>query len=235
MRMGNTRHGIRGGFQIMRALHSLLKTLEDFIAGRLISIADMITVQLDNGGTSKEQMLYMFLCSISSNHLFYLKLQKLKFTQKDCMKMWQCWLFFSLSFFFCLIIFSFCYRHVSSQSANFDHRAVSFNRAQDSYSLGVTVLAGTPSSIYFHTITFEALCSKGTESSWSRLLSRTIFSWPIVLSVLFGANVANELMLLSTGCASAVALLIPAASGGKLAAPHQARHRYYIILSRFHG
>lgn len=62
MRMGNSLHGIRRGFQIMCALHSLLKTLEDFIAGRLISTADMITVQLDNTSTSKEQMLYTFLC-----------------------------------------------------------------------------------------------------------------------------------------------------------------------------
>lgn len=59
----------------MRALHSLLKTLEHFIAGRLISTADMTTMQLEEASTSKEHWLYMLLCSIfASNHLFHPKL-----------------------------------------------------------------------------------------------------------------------------------------------------------------
>lgn len=58
----------------MRARHSLLKTLEQFIAGRLILTADMIMMQLGNGGTSKEQMLCTFLRSLSSNNLSYLEI-----------------------------------------------------------------------------------------------------------------------------------------------------------------
>lgn len=116
----------------MRALHSLLKTLEHFIAGRLISTADMITAQLDNASTSKEQTLCTILCSISSIHLFYLGLQKLKFTHKCCVKMRQCCLVFGVFFL------TYMFHH--------NPGAVSF----DSHSR--TVLAGTPTSFYFKLI-----------------------------------------------------------------------------------
>lgn len=60
----------------------------------------------------------------------------------------------------------------------------------------------------------------------------SIFSPAIFLLVPRGANVVGELLLLSAQCASGVLLRLPH-SASKLAAPHQARHRYNIDFTRF--